>query len=200
MHNTITTLIKNLQKLPGVGSKSAHRLALQMIQNKQMIMVPIAESIMDAARKIKKCEICNNLDDTTPCKICNDTDRDRTTVCVVENIVDLWAFEKSKSYKGTYHVLGGSLSATDGTLPQDLSIDLLIDRINQNNIQELILATNATMSGQATAHYILGLIKHNSSMKITRLAFGMPIGGELDYLDSNTINIALSKRYTMQNT
>lgn len=195
MNITIENFINNIQKLPGIGPKSAKRLALHMIRDKQGILLPIMNSMQMIHEKISNCRICGNIDTCNPCSICNDSSRDNRTICVVEDIIDLWAFEAGKNYTGLYHVLGGALSAINGMSPNALNIDSLSGRLaDQSNVREVIIATNATLSGQTTASYIANNIK-NHKIQISRLAFGVPVGGELDYLDSGTISIALNKRY-----
>jgi recombination protein RecR len=156
-------------------------------------MVPMANALMDVAEKIHVCEICNNLDTISPCTICRDEKRDKTTICVVEEVSDLWALDRAHGFKGLYHILGGTLSALDGIRPEDLNINGLISRINGGGIKEVILATNATVDGQTTAHYITDRLK-STGVTITAIAHGVPVGGELDYLDDGTINAAMRAR------
>lgn len=186
-------LIKQLSSLPGLGRRSAKRIALHLLTHKDDQMMPLAKNLTHTADIIQTCESCGNLDEGNICRICRDHKRDRETLCVVANVADLWAVERTRTYRGIYHVLGGVLSALDGVGPKDLTIDSLIANVNENNCKEVILALSATVDGQSTAHYITDLLD-NSGIKITRLAHGMPIGGELDYLDDGTISTALKAR------
>lgn len=186
-------LIKQLSSLPGLGRRSAKRIALHLLTHKEGQMIPLAKSLSHTANIIQTCESCGNLDEGDICRICRDPKRDRETLCVVASVADLWAVERTRSYRGIYHVLGGVLSALDGVGPKDLSIDNLIANVNDNNCKEVILALSATVDGQSTAHYITDLI-NKPEIKITRLAHGMPVGGELDYLDDGTISTALKAR------
>ena len=196
MINDLEKLIAYITKLPGIGKRSAGRIALHLLQNKESLMKPLADSLSDTAEKIVKCEVCGNLDLNSPCYICTDEGRDSQTICVVENIADLWAMERSELYKGKYHILGGTLSAIDGIGPEDLRIDYMLSRIEKDNVGEVILATNATMDGQTTAHYIAQRVTEKN-VKVTRLAHGIPLGGELDYLDEGTLSAALQARTGM---
>ena len=186
-------LVKQLSSLPGLGSRSARRIALHLLTNKEKLMMPLAKNLTYTADAMQICEACGNLDEGTICKICRDPKRDRHTLCVVAGVADLWAVERTRSFKGIYHVLGGVLSALDGIGPQDLTIDSLLSNIKENNVNEIILALSATVDGQSTAHYIVDQI-NNPDIKITRLAHGMPVGGELDYMDDGTISTALKAR------
>ena len=159
-------------------------------------MRPLAEHIRKTADAIVACSQCGNMDTTSPCNICNDTKRDHGTICVVEDVADLWAFERGHVYRGLYHVLGGTLSALDGRGPDALSITSLLNRARQDTVQEIIIATNATVDGQTTAHYLSETLK-DAGVSITRLAHGIPIGGELDYLDEGTLGAALGARRSM---
>ena len=155
--------------------------------------MPIAESLFDAERSIKECSICNNMDEGDVCSICLNINRDKTTLCVVGSIVDLWALENAKFYQGLYHVLGGTLSSTHNRNPEDINIERLIQRITDEKIQEVIIATNATMEGQTTALFITEKLKH-LNVNVTRFANGIPVGGEFDYLDEMTISAAFNLR------
>lgn len=186
-------LVSIFAKLPGLGPRSARRIVLHLIKYKDQLMNPLALSISDLASSIKECEVCNNFDITSPCAICSDTTRDMSTICIIESALDLWACERGKTYRGMYHVLGGTLSASGGIRPGDLNIDSLLSRCNEE-VMEIIIATNATIDGQTTAFYISDRIKALRPIKITRLAHGIPIGGELDYLDEGTIEAALESR------
>ena len=195
----IERLIQLLAKLPGLGPRSARRAALHLIKRRDSLLDPLAAAMEDAARSVTTCSVCGNLDATDPCGICTDTRRDRGQVCIVEDVADLWALERSASFRGTYHVIGGTLSALDGRGPEDLNITSLISRINSEKISEVILATSATVDGQTTAHYITDRLEDLMDEKglilnITRLAHGVPVGGELDYLDDGTLSAALKAR------
>ncbi|UTO55219.1 recombination mediator RecR [Neoehrlichia mikurensis] len=190
----ISKLISLFAKLPNMGPSSSRRLVLHLLRNKKNIMLPLAHSIEKLATQIKECEICFNMDVTSPCAICSDIKRDKQILCIVEELGDLWAFEKGKIYFGTYHVLGGVLSALYGVGPENLNFSSLVTRINKYSIKEVIIATSNTMDGQVTSHYITQIVR-DSGVKITRLACGIPAGGEIDYLDEGTLSAALSSRY-----
>jgi recombination protein RecR len=187
----LDTLIQLLAKLPGLGPRSARRAALHLIKRRESLMAPLAAALEQAAQAIRPCPICGNLDTVEPCTICRDPQRDGTAICVVEDLADLWALERTGAYRGRYHVLGGTLSALDGVGPEDLTIDRLLARVRPG--QELILALNATVDGQTTAHYIADRLA-GTGVKLSRLAQGVPIGGELDYLDDGTLTAALNAR------
>lgn len=191
--SSLEFLIRQLSSLPGLGSRSARRIALHLLNNKEKLMMPLVKNLQHTAEVMQTCESCGNLDEGDICKICRDPKRDRQTVCVVAGVADLWAVERTRTYRGIYHVLGGVLSALDGVSPQDLTIDSLLENIKDNNISEVILGLSATVDGQSTAHYIVDQI-NNPDIKITRLAHGMPVGGELDYMDDGTISTALKAR------
>ena len=189
----IERLISLLAKLPGLGPRSARRAALHLLKKKDSLLSPLAAALSRAADSIRTCSRCGNLDVEDPCAICIDPRRKEKTICVVEEIADLWALERSGSFRGRYHVLGGTLSALDGIGPEDLHITSLVERASMEEVEEVILATNATVDGQATAHYIADRLAE-SSVKVTRLAHGLPLGGELDYLDDGTLTTALNAR------
>ena len=189
----IDQLIALLARLPGLGPRSARRAALYLLNNRDQVMVPLAESIEAAAQAIGRCSICGNLDTVDPCSICADETRDRLSICVVETVADLWALERAGSYRGHYHVLGGTLSALDGVGPEDLAIPELISRARSNAGGEVILAMNATVDGQTTAHYIADKLA-GSGADVSRLAHGVPVGGELDFLDDGTLVAAMRAR------
>ncbi len=189
----IERLIQLLAKLPGLGPRSARRVTLHLIKRREALMRPLATALEATAAAIIECPVCGNLDTTAPCGVCADPTRDRSIVCVVEDVADLWAIERSQSHRGLYHVLGGILSALDGIKPEDLTIDALLGRIAEGEIGEVILAMNATVEGQATAHYLSDRLE-NAAVRISRLAHGVPIGGELDYLDEGTLAAALRAR------
>lgn len=190
-HNSLQNLISIISKLPGLGQRSARRISLYLLQNKEL-MHKLAKSMLWTAEEMKFCEICNNLDAISPCYICNFENRDKSLLCVVEGVSDLWALERSKLYNGIYHVLGGTLSAINGKTPNTLNIEKLKKRLN-NQIKEVIIATNATLDGESTGHYIAGLVE-NAGIKATRLAHGIPMGAELDHMDDGTLTIALKLR------
>ena len=190
----LDTLIGLLAKLPGLGPRSARRAALHMIKRKESVMEPLAAALKDAAAAIRPCSVCGNLDTAEPCAICRDPRRDDKLICVVEDLADLWALERTAAFRGRYHVLGGTLSALDGVGPEDLNIGKLIARLGPG--VELILALNATVDGQTTAHYIADRAAPTGAT-VSRLAQGVPIGGELDYLDEGTLAAAVKSRKTM---
>lgn len=186
-------LIRTLAGLPGLGNRSARRIALHLLNKRETVMRPLAEALEKAADEIRECSNCGNLDMHDPCAICQDVKREPGKICVVAQVSDLWAIERTGAYKGQYHVLGGLLSALDGVGPEDLRIEKLITRTERNPVEEVILALSATVDGQSTAHYIADHLD-TASMKVTRLAHGVPVGGELDYLDDGTITTALQSR------
>ena len=183
-----------LSKIPGVGKRSARRAVLHLLNYREQVMLPLAEELKKTAQLIKKCSICNNLDEISPCHICSNEKRNRKLICIVENINDLWALERAGIFSGSYHVLGGTLSAAGGRTPDDLHLNNLISRIKIDQVEEVIIATNATMDGQTTAFYITDILSKESQVKITRLAYGIPVGGELDFLDESTLEAALISR------
>jgi recombination protein RecR len=192
----IDRLIELLAKLPGLGPRSARRVALHLIKRPAQLMTPLADAMSSAARAISTCRICGNVDTTDPCRICAHPERDASVICVVEDVADLWAIERTGVFRGRYHVLGGTLSALDGVNPEDLNIGKLITRAGEPAVQEVILATNATVAGQTTAHYIMERLA-SSGVKVSRLAHGVPVGGELDYLDDGTLTAAMKSRRTL---
>ncbi|MEM1376000.1 MAG: recombination mediator RecR [Pseudomonadota bacterium] len=189
----IERLIQLLAKVPGLGPRSARRAALHMIKKKEQLLVPLATALDDAARNVKICSVCGNIDTSDPCSICTDPRRDGSTIIVVEDVSDLWALERASEMGVKYHVLGGTLSPLDGVGPDDLNIASLVNRVAGGEVKELILAVNATVDGQSTAHYITSQLD-GMDVKITRLAHGVPVGGELDYLDEGTLSAALRSR------
>jgi recombination protein RecR len=189
----IERLIQLLAKLPGLGPRSARRAALHLIKRRESLLEPLAAALVESAQKIRPCSTCGNIDTRDPCDICTDPRRDTATLCVVEDVSDLWALERTQSFKGRYHVLGGTLSALDGIGPEELNIAGLIDRAKSGTVKEVILALNATVEGQTTAHYIMDRLA-GSDVAVTRLAHGVPVGGELDYLDDGTLTAALRAR------
>lgn len=189
----IERLIQLLSKLPGLGPRSARRAVLHLVKKKQTLLEPLAVAMADAAEKAVICVTCGNVDTQDPCGICRDPRREPAGLCVVEDVGDLWALERAGAHKGRYHVLGGTLSALDGIGPEDLSIGALIDRAAKPEIREVVLAMNATVDGQTTAHYITDRLGE-CDVSITRLAHGVPVGGELDYLDDGTLAAAMKSR------
>ncbi len=189
----VNRLIQLLAKLPGLGPRSARRAALHLIKNADVLMRPLGEALAGAADAVGVCGVCGNVDTTDPCSICRDQRRDDSIICVVEEIADLWALERAHAFRGRYHVLGGVLSALDGVGPEDLSIAGLLDRAVNDTVKEVILATNATVDGQTTAHYLTDRLA-DSGVTVSGLAHGVPVGGELDYLDDGTLTAALKAR------
>ena len=189
----IERLIELLARLPGLGPRSARRAALPLIKRPVQLMDPLAQAMARAAAAIRTCSVCGNVDTHDPCGICADSRRDAATICVVEDVADLWALERTASFSGRYQVLGGTLSALDGVGPDDLNIGGLIDRACDPAVTEVILATNATVAGQTTAHYITERLA-DCGVIVSRLAHGVPVGGELDYLDDGTLTAAMKSR------
>ena len=188
----IERLIQLLSKLPGLGPRSARRAALVLLKKREQLLEPLAAAMRDAAAAIRVCDTCGNLDTTSPCALCRDPRRDSHILCVVEDVADLWALERASVYRGRYHVLGGALSALDGITPEKLDVTGLLARV-RDGVQEVILAMNATIEGQTTAHYLMDTLSA-ASVKVTRLAHGVPVGGELDYLDEGTLSAAFKAR------
>jgi len=191
----IERLIQLLAKLPGLGPRSARRAALVLLKKREALLEPLAGAMRDAAAAISVCSQCGNLDTTNPCAICRDPRRDGHALCVVEDVADLWALERAGVFRGRYHVLGGALSALDGMTPERLNIASLLARLTPD-VGEVILAMNATVEGQTTAHYLMDVLA-NASVNVTRLAHGVPVGGELDYLDEGTLSMAFKARRSM---
>lgn len=189
----IERLIQLLGKLPGLGPRSARRAVLTLLKRKTELLEPLSVALADAARAIRLCPICGNIDTAEPCVICRDRGRDQAVVCVVEDVGDLWAIERAGVFRGRYHVLGGTLSALDGRGPDALSISGLIERLRTEPIKEVILALNPTVEGQATAHFVSDQI-HAAGVTVSRLALGLPVGGELGYLDDGTLTAAFKAR------
>jgi recombination protein RecR len=189
----VERLIGLLASLPGLGPRSARRAALRLLQQPESRMLPLAAALAEAARAVRSCGLCGNLDSHDPCTICTDPGRDHTTICVVENVGDLWALERAHVHRGLYHVLGGTLSALAGTRPEDLNVTPLLTRLESGTIAEVILALGATVDGATTAHWLTERLRPFSAT-ITRLAQGMPIGGTLDALDDGTLATALRAR------
>lgn len=189
----IEQLIKIIAKMPSLGTRSARRIVLHLLKRKEALIPELIKALQDVEENITVCEICGNYDTQTPCSICSSSARDTSLLCIVQDINDLWALERGGLYKGRYHVLGGVLSAIEGITPDDLNIGGLLERVKNENITEIILALPATVDGQITMHYISSLLK-NMNIKISTLAQGIPVGGELDYMDDGTIKLALDMR------
>ena len=189
----IERLIQLLARLPGLGPRSARRAALHLIKKRDALMAPLSSALQVAMDKIVVCKICGNIDTQNPCTACTDARRDHSIIVVVADVADLWALERAHATRGLYHVLGGTLSPLDGVGPQDLTIDALVSRAHDETVHEIILALNATVDGQTTAHYITDLL-HEANVKVTKLAHGVPVGGELDYLDEGTLAAAVRER------
>ena len=189
----IERLIQLLARLPGLGPRSARRAALFLIKKREPLMAPLAGALQTALEKITVCRTCGSIDSQNPCTVCTDPRRDGSVIVVVADVADLWALERAGAVDARYHVLGGTLSPLDGIGPQDLAIDALVTRAHDEQVKEIILALNATVDGQTTAHYITDLL-HDAGVKVTRLAHGVPVGGELDYLDEGTLAAAIRQR------
>lgn len=189
----IETLIELMARLPGLGPRSARRAVLHLIKKRGQVMAPLAEAMAHVARTARECVVCGNIATGDQCDICADETRATSEICVVEDVSDLWAMERGQAYRGRYHVLGGTLSALDAVGPDDLGIPRLVARVAREGVREVILALNATVDGQTTAHYIADALQ-DAGVSVTTLAQGVPIGGELDYLDDGTISAALRAR------
>ncbi|MFN3854912.1 MAG: recombination mediator RecR [Phreatobacter sp.] len=189
----IERLIQLLAKLPGLGPRSARRAALHLVKKRESLMQPLTAALGEALERIVVCATCGNVDTSDPCTVCTDPRRDGSTIIVVEDVSDLWALERAGALNARYHVLGGTLSPLDGVGPQDLNIDSLVRRVQAGGVAEVILAVNATVDGQTTAHYVTDLLA-GTGVRVTRLAHGVPVGGELDYLDEGTISAAIRSR------
>ncbi|MCE2842126.1 MAG: recombination mediator RecR [Novosphingobium sp.] len=192
----IETLTQALSRLPGLGPRSARRAVLWLIKRRETSLVQLLAALEGVAERLVECDTCGNVDTTNPCAICTDPRRDQRALCVVEDVADLWALDRARLFTGRYHVLGGRLSALEGVRPEDLSIAALIQRVSAGGIDEVVLAMNATLEGQTTAHYIAERLE-GFPVRITQLAHGLPVGGELDYLDEGTLAQALRARRPM---
>lgn len=192
----IEKLIKLTAKLPSLGTRSARRIVLHLIKKKETALLPLIEAMQSVAENIKTCETCGNFDTTSPCSVCSSEKREKSTICVVQDVADLWAMERTGFYHGQYHVLGGILSALDGVAPEDLNIEPLLKRAAEPETSEIVLALPATIDGQITTHYLVSKLK-DSQVKVTTLAQGIPVGAELDYMDEGTIQLALNSRKEM---
>ncbi|HBQ50223.1 MAG TPA: recombination protein RecR, partial [Hyphomonas atlantica] len=189
----ILRLIELISRLPGLGPRSARRVALFLLKRRDTLLKPLADALAEAGEKIERCKTCGNFDTVQPCAVCQADGRDDGLVCVVEDVPDLWALERGGAFRGRYHVLGGVLSAIDGITPEDLNIPSLVTRVEAGGVREVILALNATVDGQTTAHYVAELLE-GKGVSVTRLAHGVPVGGELDHLDDGTLAAALRSR------
>ena len=189
----IEALAGALAKLPGLGPRSARRAVLHLMKKRQTTLEPLLSALQRVSEKLSTCSVCGNVDTSDPCAICRDPRRDEKSLCVVEEVADLWALDRSRLFPGRYHVLGGRLSALEGVRPEDLAIDSLIHRVNFGGIEEVVLAMNATLEGQTTAHYLAERLE-KFPIRLTQLAHGLPVGGELDYLDEGTLAQALRAR------
>jgi len=190
----IDTLTELLSKLPALGPRSARRAVLFLLKKKQTHMAPLINALASVMDNVRPCPVCGNMDTTEPCSICTDSRRDKTQLCVVADIADLWALERANTFHGLYHVLGGVLSALDGIGPEELNISSLIGKIQSGDVKEIILALPATLDGQTTAHYITDIME-KYPVSITALSHGVPVGGELDYLDDGTLQTAFKTRH-----
>ncbi len=189
----IDQLTNALARLPGLGPRSARRAVLHLLKKREASLTPLLRALETVEAKLATCSICGNVDTSDPCGICTDTKRDARSLCVVEEVSDLWALDRSRLFPGRFHVLGGRLSALDGVRPEDLHIDTLIARVSGGEVDEVVLAMNATLEGQTTAHYLAERLESHP-VRITQLAHGLPVGGELDYLDDGTLAQALRAR------
>ena len=190
----IEKLINEISKLPGLGRRSAQRIALYLLKNKERTLLPLVQSLQEANQKIINCNTCGNIDTKSPCSLCQNVKRDFQTICVIEDVSDLWTFEHMGLFKGVYHVLGGSLSAINKIGIEELTITKLMQRIKDQKVKEVILALSTTMEGQTTSHVIANKLEALDNLEVTRLAEGVPIGGEVHYLDENTLNAAYQSR------
>ena len=193
VNDELETLIAILSKLPGLGPRSARRAVIKMIEKKEIILEPLSKSLNEISEKIKECESCGNFTVGTICSICSDNSRNNNRICIVQDVADLWAMERSKVFDGVYHVLGNYSSSYLGINLEELEIEKIINKIEKNEVKEIILALDATINGQTTANYIIEKLK-NYQINFTSLAHGVPVGGELDYLDDGTIRAAFSAR------
>jgi recombination protein RecR len=189
----IEALSQALARLPGLGPRSARRAVLHLMKRRETALQPLLSALQEVAGKLSVCSTCGNVDTSDPCSICKDARRDEKLLCVVEEVADLWALDRSRLFPGRYHVLGGRLSALEGVRPEDLSIDQLVRRVSAGGIEEVVLAMNATLEGQTTAHYLAERLEA-FPIRLSQLAHGLPVGGELDYLDEGTLAQALRAR------
>lgn len=193
-NRTLGRLIHLFSKFPSLGERTARRIVLHLIQNKDPLLMQLTNALTNASNLLKECSICRNIDDKEKCSICSDSKRDQKVVCIVESIIDLWTIEEANFYKGLYHVLGGTLTASNSRNSQGINLNSLIERIEKEDIKEIIIATNATLDGQTTAFSITERLRPYSAIRVTRFAHGVPIGGELKYLDEVTLSTAFNSR------
>ena len=189
----IETLIKMISKLPALGPRSSRRLVLTLLSNKERVFIPLLSAMKKVLEEVQVCPNCGNMDTVVPCSVCQNQDRTNKQICIVQDVTDLWALERANVFKGHYHVLGGVLSALDGIGPQELKIDSLVDKIKKDQVEEVILALPSTMEGQTTIFYLMDILSE-LKVKISALSKGVPLGGELDYLDEGTIQMAFTTR------
>lgn len=189
----IEAVVGALARLPGLGPRSARRAVLWLVKRRETALVQLVDALSALRETLMECPVCGNVDTTSPCGVCSDTRRDARSICVVEEVADMWALDRSRLFAGTFHVLGGRLSALDGVRPEDLAIDKLLARVAEGGVDEVVLAMNATLEGQTTAHYLAERLGEYP-LRITQLAHGLPVGGELDYLDEGTLAQALRAR------
>lgn len=192
--SAIEKLITDISKLPGIGRRSAQRIALYLLKNKDRTLLTLIQTLESSYKLIVECSVCGNVDMINPCNVCSGINRDKKSICIIEDVSDLWTFERTGFYKGLYHVLGGSLSAINGVGINELTITKLLKRIEENEIKEVILALSTTMEGQTTTHVIADKLEIFQNLIVTRLAQGIPVGGEVHYLDENTLNTAFQSR------
>ncbi len=192
----LEVLVRQLASLPGLGSRSAKRIALHLLSAKGNKLDSLIKALTEASKSIVTCNVCGNLDSSDPCRVCRDQSRDKSILCIVAGVADLWAVERTGSYKGQYHVLGGVLSALDGVGPDQLTVDSLLSRLRAGGIKEVVLALSATVDGQSTAHYLMDHMDE-FGLHITRLAHGVPVGGALEFLDDSTIATAMKSRASL---
>ena len=192
----IEALTQALARLPGLGPRSARRAVLHLLKKREAALGPLRAALEAVDERLETCGICGNVDTANPCAICADPRRDQRSLCVVEEVADLWALERSRLFPGRFHVLGGRLSALEGVRPEDLAIDTLVRRVENGGVDEVVLAMNATLEGQTTAHYVADRLEA-LPVRVTQLAHGLPVGGELDYLDEGTLAQALRARRPM---
>ena len=190
---SLDLLIQRISKLPGLGARSARRIALHLLKKREEQMAPLIHALQQAYQEVKKCHICGNFDDNSPCHICTNPKRKNDTLCIVADVSDLWAMERAQVFSGKYHILGGLLSAVDGMTPEKLNINSLGKRIEEENMHEIVFALSATIDGQTTMHYLMAHLK-DLSLTFTTLAHGVPLGGELDYMDDGTLSLAYRAR------
>ena len=192
--SAIEKLITDISKLPGLGRRSSQRIALYLLKNKDRSLLPLIQTLESSHKLISECSNCGNVDMINPCNICSNSNIDQKSICIIEDVSDLWTFERTGFYRGVYHVLGGSLSAINGIGTEELTITKLLKRIEQNEITEVILALSTTMEGQTTTHVIADKLENFKDLTVTRLAQGIPMGGEVHYLDENTLSTAFQSR------